>query len=69
MRKPVAIFKKILARNPDHWAAHWGLAVIYSELGREEEAKAAGAEILRIIPNFSLERVEAKEFPTKIQRS
>jgi len=51
----IAIFKQILARNPDHWAAHWGLAVIYSELGREEEAKAEGAEMLRIIPNFSLE--------------
>ena len=35
--------------------AHRGLAVIYSELGREAEAQAATAEILRISPNFSLE--------------
>jgi adenylate cyclase len=32
-----------------------GLAVIYSELGREAEARAAVAEVLRISPNFSLE--------------
>ena len=58
----IAIFKKILARNPDHWPGHWGLAVIYSESGREEEAKAEGAEILRIIPNFSLERWKQRVF-------
>ncbi len=51
----ITIFKQILARIPDHFLAHWCLAVIYSELGREEEAKAEGAEILRIVPNFSLE--------------
>ena len=51
----ITIFKKILVRSPDHWVAHGGLAIIYSELGREEEAKAEGAEILRITPNFSVE--------------
>jgi adenylate cyclase len=67
----IAIFKKILARNLDFWAAHWGLAVIYSELEREKEAKAEGAEILRINPNFSVEawkqRVFLKE-PAEIER-
>ena len=28
----------------------------YSELGREEEARAAGAKMLRIIPQFSVEK-------------
>ena len=28
----------------------------YSELGREEEARAAGAEMLRIMPQFSVEQ-------------
>ena len=41
---------------PIYWSAHWGLAVSYSELGREEEARAAGAEMLRIMPQFSVER-------------
>jgi adenylate cyclase len=58
----IALFKKILAHNPDHGAAHWGLMVIYSELGREEEAKAEGAEYLRIVPNFSVERFKQRSF-------
>jgi hypothetical protein len=36
---------------------HFNLAVIYSELGREEEAQAEVAEMLRISPTFSLETV------------
>ena len=28
----------------------------YSELGREEEARAAGAEVRRLVPQFSVER-------------
>jgi adenylate cyclase len=67
----ISIFKKILARYPDFWAAHWGLAVIYSELGREEEAKAEGAEMLRIMPNFSLEVWKQRNFhkdPAIIER-
>jgi tetratricopeptide (TPR) repeat protein len=52
----IVIFKKILARSPDHFGAHLRLAIIYSELGQEEEAKAEGAEVLRINPNFSVER-------------
>jgi adenylate cyclase len=50
----IAAFKKVLAHNPNLWAAHWGLAIIYSESGREE-AKAAGAEMLRIMPQFTVE--------------
>ena len=61
----VTTFKKILARNPDYWAAHWGLAIIYSELGREEEAKVEGAEILRHQPPISRRGVEAEESSTK----
>jgi adenylate cyclase len=67
----IAIFKQILARSPDFWAAHWGLAVTYSELGREEEAKAEGAEMLRITPNFSIEAWKQRAFlkdPAEIER-
>ncbi len=42
------------------------LAVIYSELGRMEEARAEVAEVLRLSPNLSLE-VEAEDSLTKIQ--
>jgi adenylate cyclase len=51
----IAIQNRILARNPNYWAAHLSLAGIYSELDREEEARAEAAEILRIVPNFSPE--------------
>jgi len=47
--------KKALARAPDFLLAHLLLAATYSELGREEEARAAAAEVLRLNPNFSLE--------------
>ena len=51
----IAAFKRVLAHNPNHWGAHWGLAIIYSESGREGEAKAEGAEMLRIMPQFTVE--------------
>jgi adenylate cyclase len=52
----ITVLKQVLVYNPSLWFAHWGLAVSYSELGREEEARAAGAEMLRIMPQFSVER-------------
>jgi tetratricopeptide (TPR) repeat protein len=67
----IAIFKKILVWNPDYWPAHSSLAVIYSELGKESEAKAAGAEMLRITPNFSVEEWKQRSFhknPAVIER-
>ena len=51
----IATFKKALSSNPNHFASHIHLAVIYSALGREEEARAEGAEALRLNPHFSLE--------------
>ena len=44
-----------LSRNPDYLYAHLNLAAAYSELGQEEKARAAAAEILRLNPHFSLE--------------
>ena len=52
----IPTFKTVLTYNPNFWLAHSGLAVSYSELGREEEARAAGAEMLRIMPQFSVEK-------------
>jgi adenylate cyclase len=51
----IATYKRALLRTPDFLPAHLVLATMYSELGREEEARAEAAEILRINPNFSLE--------------
>jgi adenylate cyclase len=51
----IAAHRDSLIRNPNLLLAHLGLAGIYSELGREEEARAEAAEVLRISPTFSLE--------------
>jgi len=53
----IATYKKMLQiYGPDHLAAHIGLASIYASLDREKEARAEGAEVLRIDPKFSWER-------------
>jgi TolB-like protein/DNA-binding winged helix-turn-helix (wHTH) protein/Tfp pilus assembly protein PilF len=51
----LATFKKALVRDPDFLWTHLGLAGLYGELGREDEARAEVAEVLRLNPNFSLE--------------
>jgi adenylate cyclase len=40
---------------PNFLPAHLYLAAIYSELGREAEARAEGAEVVRLNPPFSIE--------------
>jgi tetratricopeptide (TPR) repeat protein len=60
----IAAFKRALARNPNWLAAHFFLAFVYSEVGREAEARAEAAEVLRLSPNFSLAGVRQR-FPLK----
>jgi len=45
-------------------SAHLPLAAVYSELGREAEARAEAAEVLRLNPQFSLE-VHKQRAPIK----
>jgi adenylate cyclase len=53
----VATYKKVLQiYGPDHLMAHLGLAITYALTDREKEARAEGAEVLRIDPKFSWER-------------
>jgi hypothetical protein len=40
--------------------AHLDLSAIYMELGREEEARAHAAEVLKINPKFSLESLRKR---------
>jgi tetratricopeptide (TPR) repeat protein len=67
----IATLKRAITRNPNFLAAYVFLAVVYSESSREEEARAAAAEILRISPNFSLDgyqqRVHYKD-PAVLER-
>ncbi len=52
--------EKAVRQKPDSFFAHLMMAVIYSLSGREEEARAEGAEVLRINPKFSLEKFEKR---------
>ena len=51
----VSAYKKALQLAPDDINAHRGLAATYSMMGREKEASAEAAEVLRINPKFSLD--------------
>jgi adenylate cyclase len=64
----VATFKKaIQVYGADHLFAHFGLATTYALMGREREAHAEAAEVLRIDPAFSLESW-SRRLPLKDQK-
>jgi adenylate cyclase len=56
----IAAYKAMLHRRQKEgrnlFPPHYGLAVVYMYLGQEQEARAHAEELLRIAPNFSLER-------------
>lgn len=63
----IAALKKALTDNDGTFsrlACHGFLAASYSALGREEEARAEAAEVLKINPRFSLE-VGRQRWPYK----
>ena len=60
----IAPLKHYLTRYPNILGAHLTLAAVYSELGKEAEARAEAAEVLRINPKFSLE-VHKERVPIK----
>jgi adenylate cyclase len=62
----VSEYKKAIQRSPDNILAHIFLAACYIMMGREEEAHAEAAEVLRINPKYSLDSF-AKSFPYKDQ--
>ena len=64
----VASYKKALQLyGPDHLMAHLYMAGTYALMGREEEARAEAAEVLRIDPSFSVE-VLARRLAYKDQK-
>jgi adenylate cyclase len=54
----IAPAQKAILREPDSLFAHTCLAGCYAALGRNDEAKAAAAEVLRIEPEYSLAKME-----------
>jgi TolB-like protein/Flp pilus assembly protein TadD len=64
----VASFKKELqVYGPDHLLAHLSLAATYATMGREKEARAEAAAVMKIDPTFSVES-RAKTIPFKDQK-
>ena len=55
--KAIAVYKRALQIAPNDVFAYLGLTSSYMYAGREDEARAAAAEVLRTDPNFSLERL------------
>ena len=47
--------EKAVRQDPDSFLAHLLLTEIYSEVGREKEARAQAAEVLRINPKFTVD--------------
>jgi adenylate cyclase len=60
----IALLKQYLSRYPNILGAHLTLTAVYSELGKEAEARAEAAEVLRLNPRFSLE-VHEERVPIK----
>jgi adenylate cyclase len=62
----VVALKKALRLEPTDLFTHLRLAVTYVKMGRDQEARAEAAEVLRIHPKFSLEYF-AQTLPYKDQ--
>ena len=51
----ISAYKKALQLSANNIFPHIGLAVTYIQIGREKEARAEAAEVLRLNPKFSLD--------------
>jgi adenylate cyclase len=58
----IAAYKKALERDPDYLMAHIFLTATYYMAGREAEARAEAEEVLRLQPQFSVNKL-AKVMP------
>jgi adenylate cyclase len=52
----IAEYSKAVSLNPDYRDAHVGLAATYAILGRDDDARAEVAEIVKIDPSFSIKK-------------
>lgn len=51
----ISVFKKVTSEESDHLVLHLELLACYAALGRNREAKAEVAQVLRIKPDFSIQ--------------
>jgi adenylate cyclase len=59
--------QKAIRQEPDSLFAHIMMTVVYSYSGRDVDARAETAEVLRINPNFSLERFSKRAGPKLVE--
>ncbi len=52
--KAITAYKDGLRKSPGYFYCHLGLAIVYSILGRESDARPEVAELLKINPQYSL---------------
>ncbi len=50
------LYQKAIKQTPDTIFLHIGLTASYAEMGRQDDARAQAAEVLRIDPRFSIGR-------------
>jgi tetratricopeptide (TPR) repeat protein len=62
----ISAYEEALRRASSNFRVHAGATAAYSICGREEEARAAAAGVLRINPNFTCDSY-AKTLPYKNQ--
>jgi adenylate cyclase len=55
LEEAVAAYQQAIRIAPENLPNHTGLAALYVWMGREREARAEAAEVLRIDPRFSVE--------------
>jgi adenylate cyclase len=60
VEEAITTLKRAVSLVPNDPGPHQILASIYSALGREEEARAEAAEVLRLNPSFSLEGLKQR---------
>jgi len=63
----ISAYEEALRRASSHLPANVGATATYSMCGREEEARAAAAGVLRIDPNFSCDYYAKRSLPYKNQ--
>jgi adenylate cyclase len=60
----VVAAQNLLARIPNYAPGHLQLANCYAKLGRLDEARAEAAEVMRLMPNYSL-KAASQNLPFK----
>ena len=66
--KAIPLWERAVERNPDYFFAYSGLTWAYQMTGNEIKAREAAAEVLRIMPNFSVARNVGKNPDKNVER-